>query len=130
MVSDARPLGKVEVLVAEGGNGPASGLGERLADLGCFVLPAAVSAADALALLDTFRPDAVLLGARLPGGPAVVAAALDAADVPFALVTVLGGHEPNDPVLRAAPRLGRLSGRAELRRVLLRLTGQHPQRLP
>jgi hypothetical protein len=58
MVSDDRPLGEVEVLVAEGGNGPASGLGERLADLGCFVLPAAVSAADALALLDTFRPDA------------------------------------------------------------------------
>ena len=82
------------MLVAEGGNGPASGLGERLADLGCFVLPAAASAADALALLGTFRPDAALLGAGLPGGPAVVAAALDAADVPFALVTVPGGHGP------------------------------------
>ena len=117
MAGSDRSLAGVEVLVAEGGDG----LGGRLADLGCVVLPPALSAADALALLATFRPDAALLGARLPGGPAAVA--LDAADVPFALVVTPDDREPDHPALRRAPRLGGFAGRAELRRVLLGLVG-------
>src|SRR5690348_2094512 len=105
-MTDDRSLGGTEVLVAEGGGGAAPSLGERLADLGCVVLPPALSAAAALALLATFRPDAVLLGARLPGGPGAVADTLAAAGVPFALVVTPDDPEPNHPALGGVLRLG------------------------
>src|SRR5690349_11638394 len=102
MDQDDRPLDKVEVLVA----GRPDGLDGRLADLGCVVLPVAVSAADALELLSTLRPDAALLDARLPGGPAVVARSLAATGMPFALVVAPADPEPDDAALRDVPRLG------------------------
>ncbi len=120
MIEGDRSLAGVDVLGAEGGDG----LGGRLADLGCVVLPPALSAADALALLATFRPDAALLGARLPGGPAAVAHALDAAGVPCALVVTPDDPEPDHPALGGVPRLGGFAGPAELRHALLRLVGR------
>jgi hypothetical protein len=112
---------RLEVLVAEGGNGAAVDIEAGLRDLGCVVPPPARSVGDALALLRAFQPDLALVGAHLAGGrPAVVAEALAGMGVPFA-VMVAPGDRLDEPALRHAPRLGKPPGPGELRQAILEL---------
>jgi hypothetical protein len=116
-----RAFHRLEILVAEGGNGAAADLEAGLRDLGCVVPPSASSVGDALALLQTFQPDLALVGARLAGGPSsVVVEVLAGMGVPFA-VMVAPGDRLDEPALRHAPRLGKPPGPGELRQAILEL---------
>jgi hypothetical protein len=66
---------------------------DLLWEAGCIVLGPVVSVADALAVLQTQRPDAALLDHTLADGTvAPVAAALTKRGVPFALLTAETGR--------------------------------------
>jgi hypothetical protein len=117
-----RAFHRLEVLVAEGGNGAAADIEAGLRDLGCVVPPPARSVGDALALLRAFQPDLALVGAHLAGGrPAVVAEALAGMGVPFAVMIAPGDDQLDGAALRCAPRLGKPPGPGELRRAILEL---------
>ena len=124
-MDDGTGLRGLRVLVAEDEAVIALDLESTLRELGCVVLPLAPSAASALSVLRTGRPDAALLDVTLADGSAApVAAALAAAGVPFAVLT---GYNPGgiaDPALRAAPYLVKPYDREELRATLVRLAAE------
>jgi CheY-like chemotaxis protein len=112
------------VLVVEDEALVALDLALELRDLGCIVLGPAADSAQALALLQRQRPDAVLLDLGLRDGFALaLVEALAAAGTPYVLTT---GYdcERLEPALRHAPRLDKPYGREELRRALLRVLGR------
>jgi CheY-like chemotaxis protein len=83
----------LKVLVAEDQAMIALDLEGALLDLGCIVLPQAASAAGALAVLRTERPDAALLDVNLSDGPvSPVLEALSARGIPTVVYT--GGVVP------------------------------------
>jgi DNA-binding response OmpR family regulator len=99
-------LAGVTVLLVEDDAIIALDLETGLRELGCTVIGPAATVNEALTLLRDHRPRVALLDLGLRDGPATpVAAALNAAGVPFVLVT---GYNPSDldaPALRGAPRL-------------------------
>ena len=100
-----RGLTGTTVMVAEDDAIIGMDLGAMLGDIGCIMLGPYVSVADALASMKTQRPDAALLDVRLnDGAVTLVADALTAAGVPFALLT--GTDDPGLPNgLTSAPRV-------------------------
>jgi hypothetical protein len=117
-----RVFHRLEVLVAEDGNGAAADIEAAIRDLGCVVLPLARSVGNALALLHAFQPDLALVCAHLAGGrPAAVAEALAGMGVPFAVMVAPGDDRLDEPALHRAPRLGKPPGPGELRRAILEL---------
>ena len=99
-------LAGAKVLVVEDEFMLALELEQSLRDLGCAVLGPAASAGEALGLLERERPDAATLDVRLRDGRVTpVAERLEAAGVPFVLVTSCGEGELVEPVLREVPRL-------------------------
>jgi CheY-like chemotaxis protein len=120
----APALAGATVLVVEDEALVALDLAFVLRDLGCIVLGPAADSAQALALLQRQRPDAVLLDLGLRDGFALaLVEALAAAGTPYVLTT---GYdcEQLEPALRHAPRLDKPYGREELRRALLRVLGR------
>jgi CheY-like chemotaxis protein len=120
----APALAGATVLVVEDEALVALDLALGLRDLGCIVLGPAADGAQALALLQRQRPDAVLLDLGLRDGFALaLVEALAAAGTPYVLTT---GYdcEQLEPALRHAPRLDKPYGREELRRALLRVLGR------
>jgi len=88
---------------------------------GCVVLGPLVSVAEALAVLDDQRPDAVLLDLALADGLATpVASLLAGRGVPFALVSGSDGADL-DGALAAAPRVTKPYASDEITRTVRRL---------
>ena len=101
----------------------AAEIGRALEGVGAVVLGPAHSVEQALALLrDEAAPDAALLDVNLRGEPVTpVALALAGRGVPFALVTAYAAGDILEPLLRAAPRVGKPFTAAGLVRVVARL---------
>jgi two-component SAPR family response regulator len=73
---------------------------------GCLVVGPVSSVARALALLAAEPPDAAVLDVNLRGERATpIAAALQAREVPFVLITGYSGSQLSEPELRVAPRI-------------------------
>ena len=87
----------------------AAQIGQVLAGAGAVVLGPAHSVEEAMALLrDGTPPDAALLDVNLRGELVTpVARALAGLGVPFALVTAYAADGLDEPLLRAAPRVGK-----------------------
>jgi DNA-binding response OmpR family regulator len=102
----------------------AAEIGRALEAAGAVVLGPALSVGEALALLRDGAPppDAALLDVNLRGEPVTpVALALAGRGVPFALVTAYGAGDLGEPLLRAAPRVGKPFAAAGLVRAVARL---------
>jgi CheY-like chemotaxis protein len=101
----------------------AAEIGRALEGAGAVVLGPAHSVEQALALLrDEAAPDAALLDVNLRGEAVTpVALALAGRGVPFALVTAYAAGDILEPLLRAAPRVGKPFTAAGLVRVVARL---------
>ena len=101
----------------------AAQIGRVLEEAGAVVLGPAHSVEEALALLrDGAPPDAALLDVNLRGEPVTpVARALAGLGVPFALVTAYAADGLDEPLLRAAPRVGKPFTAAGLVRAVARL---------
>lgn len=73
---------------------------------GCTILGPVARASKAMALLETGRPDAVILDLNLAGErPVELAETLTALGVPFVIVSGYAEKQMQEPVFRAAPRL-------------------------
>ena len=73
---------------------------------GCLVVGPVSSVGRALALLETEPPDVAVLDVNLKGERATpIAAALQAREVPFVLLTGYSGPQLSEPELRVAPRV-------------------------
>jgi CheY-like chemotaxis protein len=130
-MSAGNALEGVRVLVAEDEALIALDLETTLRGLGCAVVGPTPTVADTLALLANERPDAVLLDLDLMDGwSEPVAEALDAAGVPFVLMTGYQQDELDAPVLRDAPCLAKPFDPESLRSVLLDLLGALPTPSP
>ena len=117
-----RSLAGAKALVVEDEFVIALELDVALRSLGCTVTGVAASCEEALALLERARPDIGLLDVRLAvGDSGPVAAALRSAGVPFVVVTGYPAEAIVDPLLRAAPQLGKPYDLGELERVMRRL---------
>ena len=94
---------------------------ELLRDAGCIVLGPLVSVTNALAVLETHRPDVALLDHTLADGTvAPVAMALTKRGVPFALLTGANDLELADG-LTFAPRVAKPFGSAAVEHLLREL---------
>jgi DNA-binding NtrC family response regulator len=92
---------------------------------GCIVLGPVNTVARALALLESERPDAVLLDLDLNGERSTpVAAALWAKRVPFVIVTGYGRSALSEPELRGAPHLDKPIHHRVLLRMLSEACGR------
>jgi DNA-binding response OmpR family regulator len=99
-----------------------------LAELGCKVIAATSSIAEALAVLRSERPDIALLDLGLPDGWALpVAKALAESAVPFAIMSGHARSEIKEPSLRDAYYLGKPYGRSEVQDVIERLKAALPR---
>ena len=100
----------------------AAQIGRVLEEAGAVVLGPAHSVEEALALLrDGAPPDAALLDVNLRGELVTpVARALAGLGVPFALVTAYAADRLDEPLLRAAPRVGKPFTAAGLVRAVAR----------
>lgn len=81
---------------------------EALQDVGCAIVGQAGTVAEALALVERERPDAVTLDGNLAGelsGP--VAQRLRELGIPFMVVTGYGELMQSDPDLAPAPRVSK-----------------------
>jgi AmiR/NasT family two-component response regulator len=122
IMNETTRLDGLRVLVAESVALLAWTLAEEVRVLGGSVLGPARSVAEAMRLLRRERPDLALLEAALADGPATpVAVALQALRVPFALVTAHEQGSLAEPVLRAAPYLGKPYLATEVEGLLLGL---------
>lgn len=127
----ALALSGLKVLVAEDEAIIALDLEATLQRLGCHVLPSAPSVTQSLALLQVAQPDIALLDVSLADGSAVpVAEALCRDGIPFAVMTGHNADRLTEPALRAAPRLFKPYGVADLRRLLLQLAATVTPRTP
>jgi two-component system, response regulator PdtaR len=91
---------------------------------GCEVLGPVGSVAEALVILRHERPDVALLDVNLRDGLVVpVAERLAAMAVPFLLVTARDSRRLAEPLLQAAPALGKPVDERELLRSLVWLMG-------
>ena len=119
----------VKVLIVEDEAVVAFDLEFSLRDFGCIVLPAVAAVAEALALLDTERPDIALLDVRLRDGPSIpVAERLRAMDVPYVVVTGYDEEQIDGLLLREAPRLAKPYQLVDLQEVLRRTLHGGPGR--
>ena len=109
------------VLVAEDDAIIGMYIDELLWDAGCIVLGPFVSVTDALAILETQRPDVALLDHTLADGTvAPVAMALTERGVPFALLTGADDLELAGG-LTFAPRVAKPFGSGAVEQMLLKL---------
>jgi CheY-like chemotaxis protein len=127
----SRPSGAgfqgLKVLLVEDEATIACDLETTLRELGCAIVFWAFSVDQALAALRTDRPDVALLDLRLADRRSTpVAEALAAAGVPFAVVTGYDQGRLEEPVLCAAPYLGKPYGRTALRQALAQLAARPP----
>ena len=113
-------LAGLRLLVVEDEYMIAEHIGMQLEDFGCKVAGPVSTNEEALAILKDGGVDGVLLDANLNGeSSAPVAAALNAASVPFVVATGYGSRELSDDVLNAAPRIIKPFGKAELESTLV-----------
>jgi CheY-like chemotaxis protein len=97
-------------------------LHDLLASAGAVVLGPVPTVRAALALLETDRPHAALLDLNLRGEMSTpVAEALQAAAVPFVLVTGYSGSQIDEPAFREAPIVPKPVRTSFLMRALQRL---------
>ena len=95
---------------------------------GCTVLGPASSVGQALAVLDGEQPELALLDVNLKGERATpVAAALQARDVPFVLITGYSALQLSEPELRDAPRIDKPVSCSALRRAVTAVLSGFPR---
>jgi CheY-like chemotaxis protein len=115
-------LSRRRLLVVEDDPFIAVDLHDLLASAGAVVLGPVPTVRAALALLETDRPHAALLDLNLRGEMSTpVAEALQAAAVPFVLVTGYSGSQLDEPAFREAPIIPKPVRTSFLMRALQRL---------
>ena len=113
-------LAGLRLLVVEDEYMIAEHIGMQLEDFGCEVVGPVGTINEALAILEGCGLDGVLLDANLSGeSTAPIAAALNAASVPFVVATGYGSRDLSDDALNAAPRIIKPFGKAELETTLV-----------
>ena len=113
-------LAGLRLLVVEDEYMIAEHIGMQLEEFGCDVAGPVGTIEEALTILEGGGLDGVLLDANLNGeSSAPIAAALNAASVPFVVATGYGSRELSDDALNAAPRIIKPFGKAELEATLV-----------
>ena len=92
---------------------------DALTEFGCEVLGPVPSVAEAMRLADPARCDLAVIDVRLAdGSTAPLATALGERGIPFVVLTGFDRSQLSDPVLRAAPLIGKPLQRRTLQRML------------
>jgi len=113
-------LGGLRVLIVEDEYMVAEHIGMMLEELGCDVAGPVATIEEALAAVNGGVLDGALLDANLNGeSSAPIAAALDAASVPFIVATGYGSLELADEALNRARRLIKPFSKTELEAILI-----------
>jgi CheY-like chemotaxis protein len=113
-------LAGLRLLVVEDEYMVAEHIGMLLEDFGCDVTGPVATIAEALAAVAQGGLDGALLDANLGGtSSAPIAAALQAASVPFVVITGYGARELAGDVLNDAPRLNKPFSTANLGTTLI-----------
>lgn len=113
-------LGGLRVLIVEDEYMVAEHIGMMLEELGCTVAGPVATIEEALAAVNDGVLDGALLDANLNGeSSAPIAAALDAASVPFIVATGYGSLELADEALDRAVRLIKPFSKTELEATLI-----------
>lgn len=113
-------LAGLRLLIVEDEYMVAEHIGMLLEEFGCDVAGPVSTIAEALAAVAAGGLDGVLLDANLSGdSSAPVAEALQAASVPFVVVTGYGARELADAILDGAPRLTKPFSTADLAATLI-----------
>jgi DNA-binding response OmpR family regulator len=110
------PLAGLRILVVEDNYMVAQLLSDILEDLGCVVIGPFSNAQSGLQAVENNNLDGAVLDANLGGGTtsATVAAALEAAALPFLVATGYGALALSDETLDRAPRIMKPFSDAEL----------------